>query len=81
MTIENGIRVLAGTMVLAGVVLSRVVDPMWILLSAFVGLNLIQSAFTGLCPATAVLRRLGFSEGGFGGGRGSSGGCGGGGCC
>lgn len=81
MTIENGIRVMAGTMVLAGVVVSRVVHENWILLSAFVGVNLIQSAFTGFCPATTVLRKLGFSEGGCGSAKGGSGGgCCGGGC-
>jgi hypothetical protein len=67
-------------MVLVGVVLSRLVDPMWILLSAFVGVNLIQSAFTGFCPATAVFRRMGFTEGGCGPGCGTGGGCSGGGC-
>lgn len=81
MTIENGIRVLAGTMVLAGVVMARVVHENWILLSAFVGVNLIQSAFTGFCPATVVLRKLGFTEGGCGTTPGGSGGgCCGGGC-
>jgi hypothetical protein len=53
---------------------------MWILLSAFVGVNLIQSAFTGFCPATAVFRRMGFTEGGCGPGCGTGGGCSGGGC-
>lgn len=60
MTIENGVRVMAGTMVLVGLALSRLHHEYWLLLSAFVGINLIQSAFTGICPAAALLRKLGF---------------------
>ncbi len=59
MTLEGAIRVLAGSFVLLGLLLSRLVSPWWLLLDAFVGLNLIQSAFTGFCPAEIVLRRLG----------------------
>jgi hypothetical protein len=73
MTTDNAIRVLAGTLTLTGVVLSRVAHPNWILLSAFVGANLIQSAFTGFCPAEIVFRRLGFTRDA---GVGSGGGCG-----
>ena len=59
MTIEGAVRVLAGSFVLVGVVLSRLVSPWWLLLDVFVGLNLIQSAFTGFCPAEMIFRRLG----------------------
>ncbi len=59
MNTESAIRLLAGSLVLAGVVLSRAVSPWWLLLPAFVGLNLVQSVFTGFCPAEAVVRRLG----------------------
>lgn len=59
MTIENAIRVLAGSMVLAGVFLAWIASPWWLLLPAFVGANLLQSAFTHVCPAEHVLRRLG----------------------
>lgn len=59
MTVEKGIRILAGTMILTSLVLSRLHSEYWLLLTAFVGLNLLQSAFTGLCPAEAVLKRLG----------------------
>ena len=59
MTIENGIRVLAGTMILVSLALSRLHSEWWLLLTAFVGLNLLQSAFTGICPAAAILRKLG----------------------
>ncbi|HEX9785737.1 MAG TPA: DUF2892 domain-containing protein [Opitutaceae bacterium] len=59
MNIENQIRVLAGTLVLLGLALSQLHSLWWLLLPAFVGLNLIQSAFTGFCPAEMLLRKLG----------------------
>lgn len=58
MSIENIIRALAGTLVLAGVALAHYVNPNWIWLTVFVGANLLQSAFTGFCPAEILLRRL-----------------------
>ena len=63
MKIESYIRILAGTLVLASLVLSQMVSPWWLLLAAFVGTNLIQSAFTGFCPAEIILRRLGIGAG------------------
>jgi hypothetical protein len=60
MKIESFIRVLAGTMVLLGATLTHFVSPWWLLLPVFVGANLIQSAFTGFCPPTLVLRALGW---------------------
>jgi hypothetical protein len=60
MTSDSFIRVLAGTMTLASVLLVYFVSPIWLLLTTFVGLNLIQSAFTGFCPPTLVLRKLGW---------------------
>lgn len=63
MTTENAIRVLAGTMVLASVTLTHFVSPWWLLLACFVGLNLIQSAFTGFCPAEMILKKLGVTKG------------------
>jgi hypothetical protein len=82
MKIEGFIRILAGVMVLTSIVLSRVVHPNWLILGAFVGANLIQSAFTGFCPAEMILRRMGVGNGAAGGRCGTSGGgcCGGGGC-
>ncbi len=62
MTIENGVRVLAGTMILISVALVHFVSDWWLLFTAFIGLNLIQSAFTGFCPATAILRKLGLKD-------------------
>ncbi|MCC5848256.1 MAG: DUF2892 domain-containing protein [Verrucomicrobia bacterium] len=58
MTIENKIRILAGTMVLLSFVLGQYVNAAWHWLAVFVGLNLIQSAFTHFCPAEIVLKKL-----------------------
>lgn len=59
MTIENGVRVLAGSMVLLSVILTWFVHPNFLRLTVFVGVNLIQSAFTGFCPAAFFLKKLG----------------------
>lgn len=63
MTLENAIRVMAGTMVLVSLALARFVNPAWLFLTAFVGFNLIRSAFTGFCPAAMILSRLGVGKG------------------
>lgn len=62
MKIDSFIRVLAGSMVLLSVLLVYFVSPWWLLLTCFVGLNLIQSAFTGFCPPSIVLRKLGWLD-------------------
>ncbi|MCP5076588.1 MAG: DUF2892 domain-containing protein [Psychromonas sp.] len=59
MTIENGVRVLAGSMILLSVLLTTFVHPNFLWLTVFVGLNLLQSAFTGFCPAVTILKKLG----------------------
>ena len=59
MTVDNGVRVVAGGMLLLSLLLTAWVHPGFVWLSVFVGGNLIQSAFTGVCPAAAVLRRMG----------------------
>lgn len=59
MTLENCIRVIAGTFVLISLALGYWLSPYWLLLTAFVGLNLLQSAFTGFCPAELMLGKLG----------------------
>jgi len=61
MKTENAIRVFAGTLVLVSVALAHWVSGWWLLLAVFVGLNLVQSAFTGFCPAETILRKA-FSE-------------------
>ncbi len=59
MKLENIIRALAGTLILTGLILTQFVNPNWVWLSAFVGFNLLQSAFTGFCPAEIVLKKFG----------------------
>jgi hypothetical protein len=58
MKMESRIRILAGTMVLIGVTLAWFVSSWWLLLPTFVGVNLIQSAVTGFCPAEIILRKI-----------------------
>jgi hypothetical protein len=53
----------AGCVVLASLVLAYLFSPYWLLLTAFVGLNLIQASFTGFCPAAIVFKRLGVGPG------------------
>jgi len=62
MTVERGIRGLGGGMVLLSLALGYWMHPGWYLLTAFVGVNLLQSAFTGWCPAMTVLRKLGLRD-------------------
>ena len=59
MTIERAVRLLAGVMVVASVALAHWVSPYWLWLTAFVGLNLLQSAFTNWCPAMAIFKWMG----------------------
>lgn len=59
MTIERYLRLIAGTIVLASVALAIAVDLRWLWLTAFVGLNLLQSGLTNWCPMMWLLRRLG----------------------
>ncbi len=58
MSVENIIRIIAGTVVLLSVALTVLVSHWWLILTVLVGINLIQSAFTGFCPAEMVVRRL-----------------------
>jgi len=59
MTIERGLRLSAGVVVLASVTLAVFHDLRWMLLTTFVGLNLLQSAFTNWCPMVWLLAPLG----------------------
>jgi hypothetical protein len=63
MTIERAVLAFAGLMVLASLALGYFVSPYWYLLTVFVGLNLMQSAFTGFCPAAIVFRKIGLKPG------------------
>ena len=62
MTIENTIRLLAGSLILISLALATLVNPWWLLLATFVGLNLFQSALTGFCPAEIIFRKLGVGK-------------------
>ena len=59
MTIERGLRLIAGIVVMGSVSAALLHHPLWILLAGFVGLNLFQSAFTNWCPVVWLLARLG----------------------
>ena len=62
MTIERYLRLIAGFFILLSVALGWFVSPWFFLFTAFVGLNLFQSAFTNWCPMMAILRKLGVTE-------------------
>jgi hypothetical protein len=59
MTIERGLRLIAGTAVTASVLAAALHSPYWLFFTAFVGLNLFQSAFTNWCPMVWLLARAG----------------------
>ena len=62
MGINEWLRLIAGTFVIASVALGVFVNPWFLAFTAFVGLNLVQSAFTRWCPMITFLRRLGVRE-------------------
>jgi hypothetical protein len=59
MTVEAALRAVAGLFVMLSLALGWFVHPYWFLFTAFVGLNLFQSAFSGWCPMMTVLRKAG----------------------
>lgn len=63
MNIDRIIFAFAGTVILASLLLGHFFSPYWLLLTGFVGLNMLQSAFTGFCPAAIILRKMGVAEG------------------
>ena len=63
MNLDRAIFAFAGVMILLSVALVYFVSPWWLLLTAFVGLNLLQSSITGFCPAAMLFRKLGLSSG------------------
>lgn len=63
MNLDRVMFAFAGSMVLLSVVLAHFVSPWWLLLTIFVGLNLLQASVTGFCPAAKVFARLGFKPG------------------
>ena len=63
MTLDRAVLAFAGVMVLLSVALTYFVSPWWMLFTVFIGLNLLQSAFTGFCPAATVFKFLGVKPG------------------
>jgi hypothetical protein len=63
MSIDRIVLAFAGLMVLVSLLLGIYVSPYWFWLTAFVGANLFQSAFTGFCPLAAILRKAGVKPG------------------
>jgi hypothetical protein len=59
MTVDEGLRLVAGTFILISVGLAHFVSPDWLWFTAFIGANLLQSAFTRWCPMMAILRWVG----------------------
>lgn len=63
MNIDRFVLAFAGTVILVSLALGHFVHANWFFLTAFVGLNLLQSAFTGFCPLALILRKLGLRAG------------------
>ena len=59
MNLDRAVLAFAGVMILLSLALTHFVSPWWWLFTAFIGLNLLQSSFTGFCPAAMILRKLG----------------------
>ncbi len=62
MSIDRAVLVFAGAMVLLSLLLTRYVHPGFVWFTVFIGVNMIQSAFTGFCPAAMVFRKLGLGR-------------------
>ena len=63
MNVDKAVMLFAGIMVLLSLALAHWHSPYWLLLTAFVGLNLLQAGITGLCPAAMVFKKLGLRQG------------------
>jgi len=63
LNLDRAVMAFAGTIALISALLAAVVSPWWLLLTAFVGLNLVQASMTGFCPAAMVFSRLGVRSG------------------
>ena len=59
MSIERMVLAFAGSFILVSLILSQLFSPYWLLFTAFVGANLLQSAFTGFCPLAKILKAMG----------------------
>jgi hypothetical protein len=63
MTVDRAVMMFAGGVVLVSLGLGATLSGLWFLLTAFVGLNLIQASLTGFCPAAIVFKKLGVKPG------------------
>ena len=63
MTVDRAVLAFAGSVILPSLTLGWWVHPAWFLLTAFAGANMLQSAFTGFCPAAIVFKKLGVPTG------------------
>ncbi|WP_295386558.1 DUF2892 domain-containing protein [uncultured Thiodictyon sp.] len=63
MSIERIVLAVAGSFILLSVLLAVYVNSHWLWFTAFVGANLLQSAFTGFCPMAVILKKLGKQSG------------------
>jgi len=63
MSIDRIVMAFAGTVILASLGLSQIHHVYWLWLSAFVGANLLQAAFTGFCPLAIILKKIGARPG------------------
>jgi len=63
MAIDRIVLAFAGSVVLASLLLSQIHSPAWLWLTAFVGANMLQSAFTGFCPLARFLKAFGMKPG------------------
>jgi hypothetical protein len=63
MNVDRAVFAFAGVMILASLLLAYYFSPYWLALTAFVGLNMLQAAFTGFCPAAMIFGKLGVKSG------------------
>ncbi|MCR8547841.1 DUF2892 domain-containing protein [Salipiger sp. P9] len=63
MTLDRAVMAFAGVMILLSVALTVWVSPYWIWFTVFIGVNMIQSSFTGFCPAAMIFRKFGVKTG------------------
>ena len=63
MSIDKIVLAFAGTVILLSLTLAWLFNPLWLLVTGFVGLNLLQSAFTGFCPLALILKNVGIRPG------------------
>ena len=63
MTLDNAVLSFAGVMILASLALAYAISPWFLAFTAFIGLNMLQSGFTGFCPAAMIFKAMGIKPG------------------